>query len=124
MGPDAEIAAAGHRRLGRAEAAQHGAYEIVGRAYLAHQVIGRVSIAHVRAVYVHGARVHNADLRTQMLEYRHEHIRVADLRDILQTAHPVHHERGGDYGHGRVFRAADLNLTVERLSAVNYVFFQ
>ena len=123
-GPDAEVAAAGHGGLGRAEAAEHGAYEVIARAYLAHEVVGRVRIAHVGAVYLHRVAVHQADLRAQMLEYGHEHVRVAYLRDILQPADAVHHERGGDYGHGGVLRAADLNLAVEGLAAVDYVFFQ
>ena len=50
--PHAEVAAAGHGGLGRAEAAEHSAYEVIARAYLAHEVVGRVRIAHVRAVDV------------------------------------------------------------------------
>ena len=123
-GPDAEIAAAGHRRLGRAEAAQHGAYEIVGRAYLAHQVIGGIGIPHVGAVDLHRVAVYHAYLSAEVLEYRHEHVRVAYLRNVLKPAHAVHHQGGGDYGNGGVLRAADLHLAVKGLAAFNDILFQ
>ena len=123
-GPDAEIAAAGHRRLGRAEAAQHRADKVVGRAYLAHQVIGGIGIPHVGAVDLHRVAVYHAYLSAEVLEYRHEHVRVAYLRNVLKPAHAVHHQGGGDYGNCGVLSAADLPLAVKGLAAFNDILFQ
>ena len=123
-GPDAEIAASRHRGLGRAETAQHSADKVVGCAYLAHQVIGGIGIPHVGAVYLHRVAVYHAYLSAEVLEYRHEHVRVAYLRNIFKPAYAVHHKGGRDYGHGGVLSAADLHLSVQGLAAFNDILFQ
>ena len=48
----AEVAAAGHSRLGAAEAAKHSADEVIRRPYLAHKLIRGILKMHVRAVYL------------------------------------------------------------------------
>ena len=47
-----------------------------------------------------------------------------EVRDILEAADAVHHERGGDNGHGGVLSAADLDLAVQGVAPVDNVFFQ
>ena len=124
MGRTPKVAAAGHGGLGRAEAAQHRADEVIGCAYPAHEVIGSVGVPDVGAVYFHRVAVHHAYLRAEVLKYRHEHVRVAYLRDVLKPAHAGDHKRGGNNGDGGVLRAADVYLAVERLAAIDNVFFQ
>ena len=122
--PDAEVAAAGHGRLGRAEAAEHRADEIVRRADLAHQVIRRLSEAHLGAVDLDGGGAEVFHPRAQPLQDLQEHIHVADLGHILDPADTVDHQRCRDDRHGRVFRAADLDLPVQGSAAMYHISIQ
>ena len=54
-----------------------------------------------------------------------EHQRhVADLGNILDPAHSVHQQGGGNDADGGVLRAADIDLTVQRSPAVDDIFLQ
>ena len=123
-GPHAEVAAAGHGGLGAAEAAKHCADEIIGSPDLAGQVKGYVLIMYVRTVDLDGGSIDKADLCAHMGQDGQKHVGVADLRDVFNAADAVDHKCCGDDGHGRVFRAADLHLTVEHCAAFDHVFFQ
>ena len=122
--PDAEVAAAGHGRLGRAEAAEHRADEIVRRADLAHQVIRWLGEAHLGAVDLDGGWAEVFHPRAQPLQDLQEHIHVADLGHILDPADTVDHQCCRDDRHGRVFRAADLDLPVQGSAAMYYISIQ
>ena len=122
--PDAEIAAAGHGRLGRAEAAEHRADEVVRRADLAHQVIRRLGEAHLGAVDLDGGGAEVFHPRAQPLQDLQEHIHVADLGHILDPADTVDHQRCRNDRHCRVFRAADLDLPVQGSAAMYYISIQ
>ena len=122
--PDAEIAAAGHGRLGRAEAAEHRADEVIRRADLAHQVIRRLGEAHLRTVDLNGGGAEVVHTRAQPLKDLQEHIHIADLRHILDPADTVDHQSRRDDRHGRVFRAADLDLPVQGSAAMYHISIQ
>ena len=122
--PDAEVTAAGHGRLGRAEAAEHRADEVIRRADLAHQVIRRLGEAHLRTVDLNGGGAEVFHTRTKPLKDLQEHIHIADLRHILDPADTVNHQSRRDDRHGRVFRAADLDLPVQRSAAMYHISIQ
>ena len=102
-GANAEIAAAGHRRLGRTKTPKHGTDQIIRSADLAHQIIGGILIAGLRTVDLDGGTVDKAHLRTELRQNSQEHIGITDLGNIF---------------------AADLNLTMEGQAAVDYILFQ
>ena len=122
-GTNAEIAAAGHGRLGPAEAPEHRADQIVGRTDLSGQIVGRIHAARGGAVDLDRRAVDESDLRAEVAEDGQQHIRVADLRYILDTADAVDQKRRGDDGDRRVLRAADLHFAAQGRAAVDNVFF-
>jgi hypothetical protein len=73
-------------------------------------------------LYVGGGE--EMDLDTQLLKDLKQRSYVADLRNILNTAHAVHQQSGGDDGNGSVFCAADLHLAKEGTTALNNIFCQ
>ena len=121
---DAEVAAAGHGGLRGAEAAEHCADKIVRSSYLAHEVIRRVAVMDVRAVYFYGGFIYKADFRAEVGQDRQKHIRVAYLGEVLYTAHAVNHQSRRDYRDRRILRSAYLNFAVQRAAALNNIFFQ
>ena len=122
--PDAEVAAAGHGRLGRAEAAEHRADEVIRRADLAHQVIRRLGEAHLRAVDLNGGGAEVSSTRTKPLKDLQEHIHIADLRHILDPADTVNHQSRRMIATAAFFRAADLDLPVQGSAAMYHISIQ
>ena len=123
-GPSAQVTAAGEGDLRPAEAAQQSAHQIVAGADAAGQLVRDLTVADVGTVDVHRGAVDGADVRTQLLKDLEDQRHVADLGDILNAAHPVHQQRGGDDSDSGVFGAADGDGPGERLSALNVILCQ
>ena len=122
-GADAEVAAAGHSGLCRAEAAQHCADKVIGSPYLTHEIIGGVAVVHVGAVDLHGGFIDKPDLCAKLPEYGEEHIGIAYLGHILNAANAINKKSCRNNGHSRVFCAADLYFAAEFIAAVYNIFF-
>ena len=120
---DAEIAAAGHRGLGAAEAAEHRADEVIRRADLARQIERRVDAANARAVDLDGRFVDKANLSAEVAEDRQQHIGIADLGNIFDPADAVDQKRRGDDRDSGVFRPADLHFAAQCRAAVDNILF-
>ena len=123
-GAHAEVAAAGHGDLRPVEPAQQGADQIIGRADAPRQLIGGAGGADVGAVDLHRVGIDCAHARAQLSQDLQKKLHVGDLRDILDTANAVHQQRGGQDGHRRVLRAADLHLAEQGLSAPDHILCQ
>ena len=76
------------------------------------------------AVQLHGVVIQNTDPGAQLLQDGEEKRHIADLRDILNAAYAIHQKRGGNDGHGGVFRAADGDLAEQGTAAANNVLIQ
>ena len=122
-GAHAEIAAAGHGGLGAAEAAQHGADQIIGGPDLAHQIVGGVLISGVGAVDFNGRFIDIADPGAELGQDRQKHIGVADLGNIFNTAYAFHQQSCRNDGHRCVLGAADIHNAAQRSSAVDHILF-
>ena len=79
---------------------------------------------HIRTVDFHGALVDMPDPGPQFPQDGEQHLHITDLGQVFQPADAVHHQCGGDDGHGRVFCAADRHFTVQGRAALNQIFFQ
>ncbi len=123
-GAAAEVTAAGKGHLCRAKPAEHGADEVVGGTNFSRQGIRHPGVADMGTVDIHRGAVHRADIGAQLLQNGEDLGHVADLRHIFNTAYPVHHQRGRQNSHRRIFGAGDLYCAVERLTTVNHVFCQ
>ena len=122
--PDAEIAAARHRRTSNAEPAEHRADKIIRRADLAHAVIVRAHPCGVRRVDLHGGAVDPLDLRAERFENEQQRLGVADLGKVFNAAFAVYHERCRNDGYRRILRAADLHFAVQAVAASDSISFQ
>ena len=123
-GPASEVAPAGHGHLRRAEPAQHGPQQIIAGPELPPRVIGHRLAPHMAAVHLHSGAVDDPHAAAQLSQNVQQKVHIADLRNIFNAARPLHQQGGGDNAHRRVFRAADLNFTIERSPAMNDIFFQ
>ena len=122
--PDAEVAAARHRRAGNAKPAEHRADKIVRRADLAHAVIVRAHPGGVRRVDLHGGAVDLLDLRAERFEDEQQRLGIADLGQVFNAAFAVYHERRRNDGYRRILRAADLHFAVQTVAASDSISFQ
>ena len=124
-GPDAaEVAAPRQGYLRLAEAAQQSADKVGGGPDAPGQVIGGAGGVNMAAVHLHGVAVQAADPRAQLLQNAEAQRHVGNLGDVFNAADPVHQQRGGDDGHGGVFRAADLDFAKQGCSALYNIFCQ
>ncbi len=123
-GAVAQVAAAGWGHLGAAEPGEEDADEIVAGANLPGRFIRDGLVSHMRAIDVHRGAVHRPHVGAQILEDVEHQGHIADLGKILNAADPVHQQGGGDDGNGGILGAADLDLTMKRLSAGNHIFCQ
>ena len=64
------------------------------------------------------------DVRPQLPQDLEDQGHIADLGNIFNAADPVHQQGGGDDGDSGVFGSADLNGSMERMSALNQIFGQ
>ncbi|MPM43145.1 hypothetical protein SDC9_89818 [bioreactor metagenome] len=123
-GTAAEVAAAGRRHLGLSEAAQESADKIIGGPNFAGQLVRNFTVTDAGAVDVYRGAVHGAHLGAQILKNFKTQRYVADLRDIFNSADPVHQQSGGDDGYRRVFRAADFHGAMQLPAAMDHIFCQ
>ena len=63
-------------------------------------------------------------LCAQFLQDLQDEGHITDLGDILDTAHAVHHQSGGEDGYSGIFGAADLDLAVEVVAAFDLILGQ
>ena len=123
-GTHAEIATAGHGHLGTAKAAQQGADQVVGGADLPGQHLGHLPVVDMGTVDLHGGAVDGAYIGAQLLKNVQDQRHIGDLGNIFNPAHPIHQQGGGYDGDSGVFRTADLDLSVQRLTAANQILCQ
>ena len=124
-GPDAaEVAAAGHGHLAVSKAAQQGADEIIGRANAPGQLIVGPGGADAGGVDLYRVAVDSTDLCPKIFQNLEAHGHIGDLGQVLDPAHAVHHEGGGDNGDGGVFRAADVHFAKQGLSTLYNILRQ
>jgi hypothetical protein len=124
-GPDAaEVAAAGHSHLAVAKTAQQGAYEVVGGTDLPRQLVVGPGGADAGGIDLHRVAVDNADLSPKIFQNLQAHGHIGDLGQVLDPAHAVHHQSGGNNGDGGILRAADLYLAKQGLSALYNILRQ
>ena len=76
------------------------------------------------AVHLNGSGVDQTHLGTQFPQDLQNQGNVADLGNILNAACAVHQQCGGQDSHGGVFGAADLDGSVQAVSATDLVFVQ
>ena len=123
-GPSAQIAPAGQGHLCPAEAAQQGPHQIIAGSDLPGQLIGDLTVPNVGTVDLHRGAVDGAHVRPQLPEDLEDQGHIADLGNIFNAADPVHQQGGGDDGDSGVLGSADLNGSMERMSALNQIFGQ
>ena len=121
-GAHAEIAAAGKRHNGLGAAAEQSADIVVRAAHFAAQLARH----HVRVdggrVDLHGILAEPAHSRTHLGQDACTELHIGNVRYVLYTAGRFRHGYGRNDRHSRVFRAADDNLTVQALSALDDKF--
>ena len=121
-GAHAEIAAAGKRHNGLGAAAEQSADIVVRAAHLAAQLARH----HVRVdggrVDLHGILAEPAHSRAHLGQDACTELHIGNVRYVLYTAGRFRHGYGRNDRHSRVFRAADDNLTVQALSALDDKF--
>ena len=76
------------------------------------------------AVHVHRGAVDGADLGAQLPQDLKDQGYVADLRNIFNTADPVHQKGGGDDGNGGIFGPADFNSAAEGEPSLDLILGQ
>ena len=76
------------------------------------------------AVHLHGGGVDQTHISAQLPQDLQDQGHVADLGDILNAAHSVHQQCGGQNGDGGVLRAADLNGSMKAVAAPDLIFVQ
>ena len=123
-GPSAEVTAARRGHLGGAEPAQQRPNKVIRGADFPRQLLRHTGVADVGAVHVHRGAVDGAHIGAQLLQNIQNQCHVADLGNVLNAAYPVHQQGGGDYGDGGILRAADVNFSKKRLSAMDHIFCQ
>jgi hypothetical protein len=125
-GTHTEVAAAGHGAVGLAETAQHSANEVVAGPDAPGQgpyLLGQGAHLYVGAIQLHGGAIDHAHVGPHALQHTQKRVCVADLGQIFQAAYTAHHDRCGDNGYRRVFRAGDLYLAVQLAAAVDNISF-
>ena len=120
----AEVAASGQRHVRPAEAAQQRAQHVVGGAAAAGQLVGHAAIAEPGAVHLHRMRVYITHIRAQLLQNPQQEGNVADLGNVLNAAGAADHQGSGNNRNGRVFRAADVDLSKQGTSALDNILGQ
>ena len=123
-GTAAQIAAAGQRYLRPAKAAQESPDQIIAGPDLPRQLIGDLTVADVGAVHIHSRAVDRLYIRPQLPQDLEDQGHIADLRDILNAAHPIYQQSGGDDSHSGIFGAADFDSTVQGPSATDLILGQ
>ena len=123
-GPPAEVAAPRRGHLGGTEPAQQGADEVIGGPDLPGQLLGHPGVSDMGAVHVHRGAVDGAHVGAQLLEDIQNQGHIADLGNIFNAAAAVHQQGGGNDSDSGVLRAADVDFTKQRFSAVNHIFCQ
>ncbi len=78
----------------------------------------------VGGVDIEGASVDSLDLSAHLLQNFADEGNVADVGYIFNLARLVAENNRRDDRDSRVFRAADINFSEQRLAAVNNEFFQ
>ena len=122
--PPPQVTAPGQRDLRPAEAAQQGPHQIIAGSDLPGQLIGDLTVPNVGTVDLHRGAVDGAHVRPQLPEDLEDQGHIADLGNIFNAADPVHQQGGGDDGDSGVLGSADLNGSMERMSALNQIFGQ
>ena len=118
----AEVAAAGHRDLGAAEAPQQGADQIIGGAQLVRQILRDMCGVDVPTIDLHVRGIEKAHVCAETFQNFQKHRHVRDLGDVFDAHNAVHQQRGGNDGDRCVFGAADVHLAVQRTAASNDIF--
>ena len=108
-GARAEVAAAGQRHAGVAEAAELRADEIIGGADAAHQRVGGLGIAHICAAELQRVRTQATDLCAHAVQNLQQEPDIGDIRHVFDAA-------------GGVFCAADGYDAGQRMAALDNVF--
>ena len=121
-GARAEVAAAGQRHAGMAEAAELRADEIIGGADTAHQRVGGLRIAHICAAELQRIRTQAADLCAHAVQNLQQEPDIGDIRHIFDAAGAVYEQCCRKNRHGGVFCAADGYDAGQRMAALDNVF--
>ena len=123
-GTGAQITAAGHGDNSLTKPAKQRANKVVRGAHLARELLRHMIAVDVSAVDLHSIFIDQTDIGAQFLQDTQNQSNVADLRDIFDPANAVDQKSRRENGNSSVLCAADLNCTVKRLFAVDYIFLQ
>ena len=123
-GAGAQVTAAGHGHLCRAEPAQQRPQEVIAGAHLPGQIVrhgGAADVGGVNFVAVFVEHPHPGAQRRQDAQ-RHQH--VADGRQVFHNTNIGRQNGGRQDRNGGILGPADGYLAHQRLTALNHEFFQ
>ena len=117
-GAVSDVATAGHGHAGGAHAPQKHRNQIIGRAHLPNQLIGRIVARDAARVDTHHA-VLERDVRAQPYKYITQTVHIVDIRQVLDRTGRIGEQRRGNDGHGRVLAAAYRHFTLQANAPVD-----
>ena len=123
-GANPQITAAGHGHLRCTKAAQQRANQVIRCAHPAREFVRYTAAANFAAVDFKCVFVDGAHIGTQFLQNFQNNSDIADLRNIFNTAGPIHQQGGRNDCDSGVFCAADFNFSKQRMAAVNNILLQ
>ena len=123
-GAYAEITAAGERYVGFAAPSEKSAEEVIGRPKLSCKVLRDLVRGNVAGVDENGGAAYDSDRRTHKGKHIIKSIDIAYVRNVFKKTGSAGKNGSGNNGNRRVFSAAYLNFTMERLSAFDNEFIQ
>ena len=120
-GPGGEVAAAGQCHMGLAEAAQQGTHQVVAGPHLLDQIRVRLGAADVGAVDLQHMELGIGDLGTHTVQDIRKDSDIGNIGHVFDAAFAADQQCRGQDRHGRVFRAADGDGAVQRLTAMDFI---
>ena len=111
-GTGSEITAAGQGHMGLVEAAQQRAHQIIAGAHLLHQIVIGTGAGDAGTIDLHHIRFGVFNFGAHAFQNVQQDAGIGNIGDIFDPAYAFYQKRCGQYGNGRIFRAADCNGTM------------
>ena len=121
---DTEVAASRRRNVSFSKASQKGTEEIIGRTKMTRPLIRNHRFGDVACINFDSVFFKVAHLCAQIGQYLKQDGNITDVWYVFDDTDVLCKNSCRDDCNRSIFCSADLHLTVEGFSAVNYVFFQ
>ena len=123
-GPGAQVAAARHSHLRRAEPPQQRAKEVVAGPHLAGKLVGDLGAVDAGGIDLVGAFADHADIGAQLAQDLQRGHDVADAGQVFNDALAARQDGSGQNGNGSIFGPANRDFAGQRVPAANDKLFQ